>query len=250
MRNFIVGNWKMYKTRSEIEHFFKELERSADIVKHSEAWIAPQSIHLDLVRELSAPMGVQVGSQNVAAATEGAFTGEVSSVAVADMGCSFTILGHSERRAIFHETDATLNQKLHLSIKAGLTVIFCCGETLEEREKGEAESVVRHQLVEGLKGLDKTYCHHLMIAYEPVWAIGTGRTASPTQAQEMHGFIRKVLMDEMSFPAKEMPILYGGSVKTSNIDALLQQPDINGALVGGASLKPEDYLILCKASLK
>lgn len=250
MRNFIVGNWKMHKTRSEIEQFFRELNRHSDLVRHCEAWVAPQFIHLDAVKQLAQPLQMLVGGQNCAMADKGAFTGEVSPVSLSDMGASFVVLGHSDRRTLFHETDEVINQKTHLAIKAGLTVIFCCGETLAEREKGEAISVVRRQVTEGLKGISSSQIPFLMVAYEPVWAIGTGKTATSDQAQEMHSAIRQILVNELKMEAKELPILYGGSVKPSNVEELLAQQDINGALVGGASLEASDYLSLCRAAIQ
>jgi triosephosphate isomerase len=231
----IVGNWKMNQTIEEIKFFFNGVQGAT--LSH-EAWIAPQTLHLSLVKEL-AGSDVKVGAQNCAYENSGAFTGETSPAALKDMGLHFVIIGHSERRSIYKEDHTTLNNKVKKALENDLTVIFCVGETLEEREAGKVEAVLEEQLAKGLKGVNS---NKVIIAYEPVWAIGTGVTASPQQAQDAHAFIRKYLADKTPFNAEETIILYGGSVKPDNVKELLECTDIDGGLVGGASLKSESYL--------
>lgn len=241
---YIVGNWKMNQTREEIKTFFSDLG-SLPENKEYEAWIAPQAIHLNMVLE----NGIKAGAQNVSDNNSGAHTGEISPSALLDMGANFSLVGHSERRAIYKEDNKFINRKLLLSLEKGLKVIFCCGETLEERENGMTEAVVNKQLELGLEKVQEELRENIIIAYEPVWAIGTGKTASPEQAEDAHQSIRsKVsdLWDEES--AKKVSILYGGSVKPGNVAGLLSQTNIDGALVGGASLKGADFRALCDAA--
>ncbi|OIQ19221.1 MAG: triose-phosphate isomerase [Bacteriovorax sp. MedPE-SWde] len=233
-KTHIVGNWKMNQSTEEIKSFFNELANES---LTSEAWIAPQALHLGLVKELATDK-FKVGTQNSAYEDNGAFTGEISPKSIKDMGLHFTIIGHSERRSIFGETHEVLNKKAKKALDNDLTVIFCIGETLEEREAGKVEEVLSEQISKGLKDVasDK-----VILAYEPVWAIGTGVTASPEQAQDTHAFIRKFLAKETNLNADKTVILYGGSVKPSNVKELLACEDIDGGLVGGASLKAETY---------
>ena len=233
-KTHIVGNWKMNQSIEEIKAFFNELSNEN---LTSEAWIAPQAIHLALVQDL-AGSNFKVGSQNCAYEDSGAFTGEISPKSLKDMGAHFTIIGHSERRAIFGENHQTLNNKTTKALENDLTVIFCIGETLEEREAGKVEEVLAEQISKGLEGISSD---KVIVAYEPVWAIGTGVTASPQQAQDAHAFIRTFLKDKTQLNAEETIILYGGSVKPSNVKELLDCPDIDGGLVGGASLKADTY---------
>jgi triosephosphate isomerase len=237
----IVGNWKMNQSLEDIKNFFVEMTRMKMELK-CQAWIAPQFIHIPILKELAFTTGnLQVGAQNCSHLDSGAFTGDVSSKSLADLGVDFVIIGHSERRAFFNESDEILNQKVLNALKNGLKVIFCVGETLEERESGKTFEVLEGQLINGLKNLPEDKALKLMIAYEPVWAIGTGKTASSKEAQEAHLFIRS----KLQFHKKETIILYGGSVKPDNALELLSQPDIDGALVGGASLKASDFRSLC-----
>lgn len=247
MQNFIVGNWKMNQLSEDIKTFFKTLEENRQELKDKNAWVAPQHIHFPLVREIATKLGIKTGAQNCSHQEKGAFTGDISPAALKDLGCDFVITGHSERRTIFKEPDEIINQKNRLALKNNLEVIFCVGETLEEREAGRAEEVVKKQIFEGLKGISATEMKKMMIAYEPVWAIGTGKTATPLQAQEMHAFAR-TLLKELQYPETKIPILYGGSVNPGNVAELMSQTDINGALVGGASLKAHDFIKLCEAS--
>lgn len=241
---YIVGNWKMNQTKSEIKSFFSELGSLPENKKY-EAWIAPQAIHLSMVLE----NGMTAGAQNISDNNSGAHTGEISPSSLIDMGADFTLVGHSERRAIYKEDDEFINRKLRLSLEKGLKVILCCGETLEEREKGMTESVVAHQLTSGLADVHEANRSDIIIAYEPVWAIGTGKTASPEQAEDVHQSIRTKLEELWdSETARKASILYGGSVKPSNVEGLLSQSNIDGALVGGASLKGADFRALCDAA--
>ena len=242
MKKLMVGNWKMNKTSHEIAEFFKTFNEA--FTHKCEAWIAPQAIHFPLVEELKTSV-IKAGLQNCSEHTDGAYTGEISTRALKDMNGHFVILGHSERRQYFGETSRGLNAKIRTVLSEGLVAIYCVGETLSEREAGQTLSIIENQIHQGLNDQSKASLDNLIIAYEPVWAIGTGVTASPAQAQEVHAHIRTLL--ETKFPAfgKKTRILYGGSVKPDNVTELLGQKDIDGGLVGGASLKPKDFLALC-----
>ncbi|MCA9135102.1 MAG: triose-phosphate isomerase [Planctomycetales bacterium] len=208
-----------------------------------EVAVCPPAVYLSRVADVLAGSAVGLGAQNLYPAADGAYTGEVNAAMLSDVGCRYVILGHSERRAILGETDAQISEKLAAALAGNLVPIVCVGETLEDREADKTETVVETQLRGSLEGLDETRAPGVVIAYEPVWAIGTGKTASPEQAEEVHAFIRQ-LLGEMFTPevAAQMRIQYGGSVKPSNAKELLSQPNIDGALVGGASLKVEDFL--------
>jgi triosephosphate isomerase len=238
----IVGNWKMNQTVSEIDTFFNELGDLSGI--NCQAWIAPQAMHIGKL--LSTP--VKVGAQNCCEQDSGAFTGELSPKSLKDIGAHFVIIGHSERRAIYKESDSLLNSKTHKALENDLQVIFCVGETLEQREAGQVEEVLKKQLTTGLAGLSADHIGKIIVAYEPVWAIGTGKVATPEQAQEAHKFSREVLSTIEGFNSEETIILYGGSVKPANIEGLLENADIDGALVGGASLKGQSFKDLCLKS--
>lgn len=247
---YIVGNWKMNQTSTEIDSFFSELS-DLSTERQYEAWIAPQALHISTVLEKGKALDLGVGSQNISDTDFGAHTGELSPSSLKDMGANFCLVGHSERRAIYKEDNDFLNRKTLLALEKGLTVIFCCGETLEERDKGMTESVVGHQLEEGLKNLPEEKREQLIIAYEPVWAIGTGKTATPEQAEEIHLYIRTKLTELWNgAESHKTALLYGGSVKPANVEDLLSQPNIDGALVGGASLKGADFKALCDAADK
>jgi triosephosphate isomerase len=192
---------------------------------------------------------VGLGAQNLYPEKEGAFTGEVSPLMLLDMGCQWVIVGHSERRHKLGEDDAFINRKVHAALAAGLRVIFCIGETLEERESSRTEAVLENQVEAGLRGLAAPDLARLVIAYEPVWAIGTGKNATPEEAQEAHSFIRRQILAHFGEEsARELPIQYGGSVKPENAAAILQQPDVDGALVGGASLQVDSFLAIVRAA--
>lgn len=247
---YIVGNWKMNQSMADINQFITDLgELSAE--RQYEAWIAPQAIHMSSLLEKSAASKINVGSQNISDNDSGAHTGELSPSSVLDLGASFTLIGHSERRAIYKEDNDFINRKVLLCLEKGLDVIFCCGESLEERDKGMTESVVSHQIEEGLKSVPTNLRKNIIIAYEPVWAIGTGKTASPEQAEEVHLYIRTKLTELWDTESShQVALLYGGSVKPANVEGLLTQPNIDGALVGGASLKGADFKALCDAADK
>jgi triosephosphate isomerase len=234
----IAGNWKMYKTVAESVATAIALRPLVANANHCEVVIAPVFTSLKAVADRLEGSNVRVAGQDCSTETKhGAHTGEVCADMLKDVGCSHVIIGHSERRQYYFETDTMANQKTHAALAAGLSVILCVGETLAQREAGNAESVVRGQVEGGLRGLTSTDLARIIVAYEPVWAIGTGHTASPEQAQEMHAFIRRVLAERCSAELAEgVRILYGGSVKPDNIAGLMRNEDVDGALVGGASL--------------
>jgi triosephosphate isomerase (TIM) len=238
----IAGNWKMYKTIGETEKFFAELKSLVGNVSHCDMVIAPPFTALRRAAEVAEPLGVGISAQDLYWESEGAWTGEVSAAMIRDAGCRYTIIGHSERRQFFGETDRGVNRKIRAALGAGLEVIVCVGELLAEREANQTEKVLEKQLTGGLAGLTEPEFSRIIIAYEPVWAIGTGRTATPEIAQEAHKFIRSRLGQAIPAPAADrVRILYGGSVKPDNIAGLMAQPDIDGALVGGASLQAKSF---------
>jgi triosephosphate isomerase len=239
----IAGNWKMYKTLSEAVDTALALKPLVANANHCEVVIAPVFTAIKTVADRLEGSNVHVAGQNCSTETkEGAHTGEVLASMLRDVGAKYVIVGHSERRQFYAETDAQVNRKTQAGISSGLTVIMCVGETLDQREQGSAETVVSQQLSGGLSGLTASDLDRIIVAYEPVWAIGTGRTATPEQAQEMHAFIRRVFAERHSQAAAEaLRVLYGGSVKPDNIAGLMKQPDIDGALVGGASLKADSF---------
>ncbi len=229
----IIANWKMHKTESEASNFIVELKAIAP-----ELYIAAPYTLISLLEG----MGVHVGAQNLCHLPDGAMTGEISARMVAASGASFALIGHSERRIYFSETNSQIRAKIHLAIEANLVPILCVGENLEQRDSGLAEKVVALQLNECLEGFNAQQMAHLVVAYEPVWAIGTGRNAGPEVASAMHGHIRRLISERFSKEfAASLRILYGGSVKSSNISALMSAPDIDGALVGGAALDPVEF---------
>ena len=239
----IAGNWKMYKTLSEAVDTALALKPLVANANHCEVVIAPVFTAIKTVADRLEGSNVRVAGQDCSTETEeGAHTGEVLASMLRDVGARYVIVGHSERRQFYAETDAQVNKKSHAGVKSGMTVIMCVGEMLDQREQGSAESVVSQQLTAGLSGLTASDLDRIIVAYEPVWAIGTGRTATPEQAQEMHAFIRRVFAERHSSGAGEaLRILYGGSVKPDNIAGLMKQADIDGALVGGASLQAESF---------
>jgi triosephosphate isomerase (TIM) len=239
----IAGNWKMYKLLGESVDTALALKPLVANANHCEVVIAPVYTALKIVADRLEGSNIGVAAQNCSTEIEeGAHTGEVMAAMIRDVGARYVIVGHSERRQLYFESDSMINRKCHAGLAAELNVILCVGESLEQRDQGTAERVVSGQLSGGLSGLTPSDLNRIIIAYEPVWAIGTGRTATPEQAQEMHAFIRRVLADRYSDQvASEVRILYGGSVKPENIAGLMSQPDIDGALVGGASLKAESF---------
>jgi len=233
----------MYKTLGEAVDTALALKPLVANANHCEVVIAPVFTAIKTVADRLEGSNIQVAGQNCSTETEeGAHTGEVTAAMLRDVGAKFVIVGHSERRQIYLETDSMVKKKCAAGLAGGLSVILCVGESLDQREAGSAESVVSGQLIAGLSGLTASDLDRIIIAYEPIWAIGTGRTASPEQAQEMHAFIRRVFMERHSDQAaSDLRILYGGSVKPDNIAGLMSQTDIDGALVGGASLKAESF---------
>lgn len=238
----IAGNWKMFKTMAEAKEFaegFKKIYESSDI----QVAICAPFTQLFVLKEAFQGTDIKLGAQNMHFESEGAFTGEISAEMLKEIGVDYCIIGHSERRQYFGETDETVNLKLKKAFVSDILPIMCVGETLEERDGGKAFEVVKSQLEKGLAGIEGTDIERLVIAYEPIWAIGTGRTATPEQANEMCGFIRDVI-DELydEVVADKVIIQYGGSVKPANATEIMNMEEIDGALVGGASLKPEDFI--------
>jgi triosephosphate isomerase len=242
----IAANWKMYKSSGEASRFAQELVRRLRPSDRVEIVLAPSFTNLAAVRGELAGSPVQLGAQNVHPERDGPFTGEISALMLVDAGCSHVIVGHSERRALFGETSAFVSDKVAAVQRAGLRPIVCVGETLEQREGGSTLAVLEEQIQASLAGADARRPHDLIVAYEPVWAIGTGRTATPEIAQEAHAFLRKCLQARFGEAAEGIRIQYGGSVKPGNIAELMAQPDIDGALVGGASLDLESFLAIIR----
>lgn len=246
---FIAGNWKMHKTRSEAKATALEIVEAVKGVEHR-VMIAPSFTSLADVAEVLKGSGILLGAQNMASAEEGAHTGEVSVLMLKDCGVQVVILGHSERRHVYGESNSLINAKVKLALQHELDVVLCVGETLEEREAGRAEKVVQDQLVAGLEGVEEKQLDLVTIAYEPVWAIGTGKTATPEDADDIHRVVRKELKKMYNESvAEKMLIQYGGSVKPGNIKALMDKENIDGALVGGASLTAENFVPIVKYNI-
>jgi len=245
----IAGNWKMYKTTEESVHFAKTLKSELSKPLGVEVVVCPPFTSLVSVATVLAGSDIRLGAQNLHWEEEGAFTGEVSPKMLKAAGCQYVIIGHSERRAYFSETNAVIHQKLRSALRHGLFPIVCVGERLEEREKGLTfEVVANHMSV--FQGIEKEEAKRAIIAYEPVWAIGTGKTATPLQAQEVHATLRKLFRESFGEShAASVRILYGGSVKPENIESLLEEPDIDGALVGGASLDANSFMKIIEGGL-
>ena len=250
---FVAGNWKMNTDSHDAVALAKAIAaESVDALSDNKITIAvcPPSVYLSAVAGALNGSCVGLGAQNVYSEEKGAFTGEVSVSMLKDVGCTYTLIGHSERRHIFGETNDMVNKKVHAAISGGLLPILCVGELLEEREAAKTEEVVKEQLLKGLAGIDAAKMQAVTIAYEPVWAIGTGLTATPEQAQEVHAFIRSILTDLYDASlAEEIRIQYGGSAKASNAAELLSKKDVDGLLVGGASLKAADFMGIIEAAL-
>jgi len=241
-RPLIAGNWKMFKTCSEAVETAKHLLMLVSKTTDVDVMIAPPFTALAQVSDVVKGSCISVGAQNLFWEAEGAYTGEISPSMLVSAGCRYVIIGHSERRQYFNETDESVNRKIKSSLKNGLIPVMCVGESEKERELSETFSVLDKQVKNGLEGFSHDDLKTLVIAYEPVWAIGTGKTATAEQAQEVHEFLRAMLEKKFGNRlAKSMRILYGGSVKPNNIAELMSMPDIDGALVGGASLDPETF---------
>ncbi|HPD60698.1 MAG TPA: triose-phosphate isomerase [Thermodesulfobacteriota bacterium] len=243
----IAGNWKMYKTVPEAVATATQLKEAVKDISGRDIVIAPSFVSLYPVAQVIKGSNINLSAQDVFWEEEGAFTGQISPAMLLSVGCTYTIIGHSERRQYFGETNETVNKKTKKSIDRGLKVIVCIGETLEEREAGKTFSILEIQISEGLKGLTSSLMDNVVIAYEPVWAIGTGKTATAAQAEEAHHFIRNKLKEQFNIDlAEKTRILYGGSVKPDNIDQLMAEKDIDGVLVGGASLKVDSFSRIAK----
>ena len=246
-RPIIAGNWKMQKTIPETRAFFEAFLPQVSGVTQCDIVVAPPFTALATASSAVKGSAVKVSAQDVYFEKEGAFTGEVSIPMLIDAGCTYTIVGHSERRQFFGDTDETVNQKTRAAIAGGLLTIVCVGEMLAERDGGQAEAVVERQIRNGLARLTVADLSSIIVAYEPVWAIGTGRTATPETAAAMHGKIRSTIAALWDADAAaSMRVLYGGSVKPNNISELMQREDIDGALVGGASLEPTSFASIVK----
>jgi triosephosphate isomerase len=245
MRRYLrVGNWKMHKTVGEAVELARAIRAGVEArPPQVDVVVCPPFTALLAVAEALKGSRVAVGAQNMSSENQGAFTGEVSPVMLTDVGCSFVILGHSERRQIFGEDDEGVGDKVGAAVTHGLTPLICVGETLSERESGRTLEVIERQVERALRHLGAEEARRIVISYEPVWAIGTGHAASPEQAEEVQAFIRKLVsISHGAGPAEALRILYGGSVKPDNIGALMAQGDIDGALVGGACLQPRPFL--------
>jgi len=247
MQSLIAGNWKMFKTVREAELFARRLVAELEIPPGREVVIAPAFPALYAVAAVLRGSGIKLAAQNVNDQVQGAFTGEVSAVMLIDAGCEYVIIGHSERRTFFRETDDLISRKLSTALTEGLRPILCIGETLVERESGATLTVITGQIKEGLKNVARGDIGNVAIAYEPVWAIGTGKTATPEQAQEVHAFIRDTVESVYGKElAGKLRIIYGGSVNSGNIKKIMSEKDINGALVGGASLDIDSFSAIVK----
>lgn len=247
-RKLIAGNWKMNTDRASAVKLARAIVGRAGMYSAVDFLVCPPFVNLVPVAEVVKGTKVALGGQNLYHQPNGAFTGEVSAAMLVDVGCSYVILGHSERRHILKETDEDVNKKTVVALAEGLIPIVCVGEQLSEREAGQTAAVIRRQFDGSLAGITAEQIEKVVIAYEPVWAIGTGKVATPQQAAEVHADLRKLLVDRYnSGSAETVRILYGGSVKASNAGELMSQPNIDGALVGGASLNADDFLGIAAA---
>ncbi|GMB09069.1 triose-phosphate isomerase [Thermolongibacillus altinsuensis] len=244
----IAGNWKMHKTLSEALSFVEEVKNAVPSAEKVDSVVCAPALFLERLVEATKGTDLKIGAQNMHFEDQGAFTGEISPVALKDLGVTYVIIGHSERREMFAETDETVNKKVLAAFKHGLVPIVCCGETLEERESGKTNEVVAAQVEKALEGLTEEQTKQVVIAYEPIWAIGTGKSSTAEDANEVCGHIRAVIAKKFSQEAANaIRIQYGGSVKPNNIKEFLAQEHIDGALVGGASLEPQSFLQLVEA---
>ena len=249
-RKFVAGNWKMCTTAATAQQLAAAVVKGLGAEDRVSVAVCPPFPYLIPVAEALRGSVVALGAQNMYFEKEGAFTGEVSPTMLLDVGCRFVILGHSERRHKLGEDNAFINRKVQAALTAGLSVIFCVGETLQEREANRTEAILDTQLTGGLAGVPAGVMNRVVVAYEPVWAIGTGRNATPQQAQEVHAFLRRRVSELYNAEtAKALVIQYGGSVKPDNAASLLGQPDVDGALVGGASLQADQFLAIVRAGV-
>jgi len=247
----VVGNWKMFGNKASITTLVQDLKKLRLTVKEEVICaVCPPAIYINQVADLIRDTTIRLGAQNVFYEREGAFTGEISPTMLKDMGCTYVIIGHSERRQWFAETDAVLAKKFTSAYHAGLVPIFCLGETLNERKAGKTFDVVKSQLAALLLADGINKFENAILAYEPVWAIGTGLTASPEEAQAVHAYLRNELALHDARLAEKVPIIYGGSVKANNATELFAQADIDGGLIGGASLQAQEFISICKCALE
>ena len=247
-KKVIAGNWKMNMDLHQSQKLVSEIINGLGKDTKADVIVCPPFTSLSEVSSLLKGTQIKLGAQNMYYEESGAYTGEVSADMLKSVGCEYVILGHSERRVIFNEPDGLINKKIKTALAKGLKPIFCIGELLEQREKGETMQVVSRQVEKGLAGVSTEQMKNVIIAYEPVWAIGTGKTASPDQAQEMHAFIRSLILKKYGNElADKLPILYGGSCKPDNAAEIFRQPDVDGGLIGGASLKASDFLAIANS---
>ena len=244
----VAGNWKMNGSSESVKELIAGIKDGMGSVNNAEVVVCPPAVYISRVAGATADTAIMVGSQNVCDQDSGAFTGEISGAMLKDVGCEYAIIGHSERRSLYGESDELIAKRFAAARRNGIKPIFCIGETLEEREQGITNDVCARQIdaviaLEGVEALADG-----VIAYEPVWAIGTGKTATPEQAQEVHAFIRGKIAALNADVAEGLRILYGGSMNPGNAAELIGQPDIDGGLIGGASLKAEDFLTICRAA--
>ena len=242
----MAGNWKMNKTIPEAVAMVKELKGKIADVKDVDVLICPTFTAISALANEAKGTNINIGAQDIFWEAKGAFTGEIAPNMLVDAGCTYVIIGHSERRQYFGETNETVNKKVKAALTNGLIPVVCVGETLKEREDDVTFKVIESQIREGLKDLSKEDAAKIVIAYEPVWAIGTGKTATPDQAQEVHAFMRKIYGEMYGDVCQQVRILYGGSVKPENVKELMKKEDIDGGLVGGASLKADSFEALVK----
>ncbi|HEY9017472.1 triose-phosphate isomerase [Thiomicrospira sp.] len=248
-RPFVAGNWKMHGSKAMIHTLLTELVERAERLDSVDVAVCPPSVYIDYVKQTIGKSSIAVGGQNMAdVAEQGAFTGEVTALMLKDVGCGYVIVGHSERRTLYGETDEQVANKVAIALAEGLTPILCVGETLQEREANITEQVVGSQMQAVLDKVGVKDFAKVVVAYEPVWAIGTGMTASPQQAQDVHAFIRGLVAKHDAAVAEGLIIQYGGSVKPENAKELFCQTDIDGGLIGGASLNAVDFLAICEAA--
>lgn len=247
-RTLIAGNWKMNGSKASVTDLVNGILAGIDEVTNADMAVCPPFIYLPMVSDMLAGSAIGCGSQNICDQEKGAFTGEISADMLKDFNCAYAIMGHSERRTLYGESDALIAKRFQAAKSAGIIPIFCIGETLEQREAGVTEQVCAEQIDAVLAEGGIAALEGAVIAYEPVWAIGTGKTATPEQAQEVHAFIRAKLAGLDAAIAEKVQILYGGSMNAGNAEELLAQPDIDGGLIGGASLKPADFLAIGKAA--
>ena len=248
MRNKVIaGNWKMHKNAQETGAFLNDLVNNMPGGKQVEVMVAPPFTNLMLATQILEDTNITVAAQNMHQAEGGAFTGEISADMLNSVGVQTVILGHSERRQYFKETAATLASKVDTALRHNMRVIFCVGEELKDRQNKQFQNVVFYQLKDSLFHLPKEAWQNIIIAYDPVWAIGTGETATPEQAQEMHQFIREQIAHQYGDLANDVTILYGGSVKPDNAPTIFAQPDVDGGLIGGAALNPNDFIAIINA---